>query len=138
MAGSALAFLALPIPSRAQEPGLTAEEALANARRVWSLSPQLEQADLPPPCPEEADPDVIVVCSERAAPGDVMSVIKPPVKADGGAPRAPELSGSCLRTRGRQNCIMMGNVPDYPPLIDMTAFPEELSEEDAAAVIRAD
>ena len=138
MAGSALAFLAVPIPSRAQEPGLTAEEALANARRVWSLSPQLEQADLPPPCPEEADPDVIVVCSERAAPGDVMSVIKPPVNADGGAPRAPEMAENCVRTRGRANCIMFGNVPEYPPLIDMSAFPEPLSDADAAAVTRAD
>ena len=89
--------------------------------------------DLPP------DEDTIVVCSELVDPETVMSVIPPePDLSSGDIPRAPALAEPpCWITGNKTLCIRRGKVPEFPPLIDMTAFPEQLSEAEAAQVMQA-
>lgn len=129
------ALAAIPAPLLAQEsapPALTAEDALENARALWSTRPEPEVD----PCAQaEANPDVIVVC-RRWESGERYTFERP-VQADSGvtgsgAPRPPEFDNSCLRTRGRENCLMVGSVPPPAVMVDFSAFPETPAGSDAA------
>ncbi|MFC3099749.1 hypothetical protein [Altererythrobacter lauratis] len=130
--GALAAPLAAPLAAQEAAPAITAEEALENARSVWSTRPEPE-AD---PCAQaEANPDVIVVC-RRWESGERYTFERP-VEADSGvtgsgAPRPPEFDNSCLRTRGRENCIMLGRVPPPAVMVDFSAFPETPAGSDAA------
>ena len=87
------------------------------------------------PCEEEVREDgAIVVCRELADPERYMSPLPRPVQSD-----RRHVSGltdpPCWVTQGESlSCMRVGYVPPYPPLIDVSAFPEPLSDEEAAAV----
>ena len=124
---SIVAVLAMPAGAAAQE----ARGAVETSQRELSVAGR----ELPP-CDETVpDGDTIVVCDLRADPEDVMLPGGTPVDGDKGMPRAPDLRPPlchpnalvCLTTK-------FGYVPPYPPMVDTTAFPEPLSEEDAALV----
>lgn len=121
------ALLALPLPLLAQDSYGPAETAPDE-----SALPSCD--DIPP------DSDTIIVCSELVDPETVMSVIPPEEDlSEGDIPRAPLLAPPpCWVTKDKAVCIRFGKVPEYPPLIDMTAFPEQLSEDDAAKVMQAE
>ena len=102
--------------------------------------PSENEADAPVSCEDlPAERDTIVVCRETIDPETVMSVIKQPVDpAAGDIPRAPLLAEPpCWVTKDKPVCVRFGKVPEYPPLVDLTAFPEPLSEADAALVSAA-
>ena len=87
------------------------------------------------PCEEEVREDgAIVVCRELPDTQRYMSPLPRPVQSDRriipGLTEPP-----CWVTQGESlSCMRLGTVPPYPPLIDLTAFPEPLSKEEAAAV----
>jgi len=89
----------------------------------------------PEPCEEEVREDgAIVVCRELPEAERWMSPLPKPVEVhvnqlDG--LRRPPCWVNDPRPPG---CFRIGSVPPYPPLIDTSAFPEPLSEADAAAV----
>lgn len=116
----------------AAEP-VTAGQALINAQSLWGPAPEPEDD----PCAEleETDPDVIVVCRQSADPARFMFERR--VRADrsttaGGAPRAPDFDDSCLHTRGRANCIMLGSAPPPAIMVDFDALPETPAGSEAA------
>ncbi|MFB0613008.1 hypothetical protein [Aurantiacibacter poecillastricola] len=78
----------------------------------------------------------IVVCREVEEPERYMSPLPRPVEV-----RINQLDGlrepPCWVT-GKKPCMRIGSVPPYPPMVDTTAFPEPLSEEEAAAVFAAE
>ena len=76
----------------------------------------------------------IVVCRELPDSERYMSPLPRPVQSD--TRHVPGLTDPpCWVTQGESpGCIRIGRVPPYPPLIDLTAFPEPLSEEEAAKV----
>lgn len=87
------------------------------------------------PCEGEVREDgAIVVCRELLDSERYMSPLPRPVQS--GRRHVPGLTDPpCWVTQGESlGCIRMGRVPPYPPLIDLTAFPEPLSEEEAAKV----
>ena len=109
------------------------------ARQYWSTKP--------PPTPNEcaeaqaqADEGTIVVCREWESGERYMLGERPrelTVGADvrdtaGGAPRPPDFDESCLHTRGRANCIMLGSVPPPVPMIDFSTLPETPAGSEAA------
>lgn len=115
--------------------------APAGAQEVYGPSDFASEADgdepvplvEPEPCEEEVREDgAIVVCRELPEAERYMSPLPRPVEVyhnDVGGLREPP----CWVT-GKPGCIRMGYVPPYPPLVDTTAFPEQLSEEEAAAI----
>lgn len=144
-AGAAMVHLLSPLVASAQEAraAITAEEVLETAREVYSLPGQTVSI-----CPEEAvakaatgeEGNVIVVCRRLGGPYEFQTREGPradTARTAGGAPRAPDFDESCLHTRGRANCIMLGNVPPPALMVDVTNFPEALSPEDAARVLHA-
>ncbi|RPF71308.1 hypothetical protein [Aurantiacibacter spongiae] len=91
---------------------------------------------------DACDPDAvqadgtIVVCAPKDETELYMSPLPKPVKSDRRI--IPGLTDPpCWVTNPGPFCIRFGSVPPYPPIIDMTAFPEPLSEEDAARVFAA-
>ncbi len=93
----------------------------------------------PEPCEEEVREDgAIVVCRELPESERWMSPLPRPVQSD--RRHVPGLTDPPCWTYDPKppGCFRFGYVPPYPPLIDMTAFPEPLSEEEAAAVSAAD
>ncbi len=139
--GLACLLISFPLATRAQdaeEPQtITAEEALANAEEVWSGATDTKKAD---PCAEESDdPDVIIVC-RRWEDGERYLFERPPgrrvgadVRVSGsGAPRPPDFNESCLHNRGRENCNMIGSVPEPAIEVDFDALPETPAGSEAA------
>lgn len=128
-----LLAVSLLVPTRdafAQEgqsqPPLTAEEMIAEQRAdVRQIMRQdVEECEV-----DEWQPNTIVVCRKINETRDVMSVLPKPI--DPGRMYVPGFEPPpCNGT-----CTKFGWVPEYPPLIDMTAFPEGLSLEEAAAII---
>jgi hypothetical protein len=114
-------------------PAVTAEEALANARTSWTVTdpePEIDPCDDP-----DADEDTIIVCRQFESGERYM--FERPVRADtevtgSGAPRPPDFDESCLRTRGRENCMMFGSVPPPAIMVDFDAIPETPAGSDAA------
>ncbi len=89
----------------------------------------------PERCEEEVREDgAIVVCRELPEAERYMSPLPRPVQSD--RRHVPGLTDPpCwVLGLGPPSCMRVGSVPPYPPLIDTTAFPEPLSEEEAAAV----
>ena len=128
---SIVAVLATPAGAMAQDAGDGAREAVESSRRDLSVAERtLPSCDDTPP-----DGDTIVVCNLRVDPETVMLPGGTPVDGDKGMPRAPDLRPPlchpnaliCLTSK-------FGYVPPYPPMVDTTAYPEPLSEEDAALV----
>lgn len=76
----------------------------------------------------------IVVCRELPESERYLSPLPRPVQSD--RRHVPGLTDPpCWVTQGESlGCMRLGYVPPYPPLIDLTAFPEPLSEEEAAKV----
>lgn len=95
-------------------------------------------ADLPlietEPCEEDIREDgAIVVCRELTDSQRYMSPLPKPVESD--RTIIPGLTDPPCWVQPRGGvCVRFGSVPEYPPIIDLSAFPEPLSEEDAAAV----
>lgn len=89
----------------------------------------------PEPCEEEVREDgAIVVCRELPDTQRYLSPLPKPVEVhvnDVGGLRTPPCWVNDPKPPG---CFRFGYVPPYPPLIDLTAFPEPLSAEEAAAV----
>lgn len=89
----------------------------------------------PEPCEEEVREDgAIVVCRELPESERYMSPLPRPVEVhinDVDGLRQPPCWVNDPKPPG---CFRFGYVPPYPPLIDMTAFPEPLSAQEAAAV----
>ncbi len=107
---------------------VTAEEALYNADELWKLKPGEE--DEVDPCDQPEDPDVILICRESVDPERYMFERAPDQRAGAehrttgsGLPRV-DLNDSCLNTRGRENCIMVGEVPPPAIIVDFEALPE--------------
>lgn len=89
----------------------------------------------PEPCEEEVREDgAIVVCRELPEAERYMSPLPRPVQSD--RRHVPGLTDPpCWVQKPKPaGCFRFGSVPPYPPLVDLTAFPEPLSEEEAAAV----
>ena len=74
----------------------------------------------------------IVVCGRRDRTEEYRSAVRRPVQSD-----KREIEGltdnSCA-----SGCVRMGWAPEPAIMVDVTAFPEELDEETATAVSRAD
>ena len=128
---SIVAVLAMPAGAMAQDAGDDAREAVETSQRELSVAERtLPSCDDTPP-----DGDVIVVCALRVDPETVMLPGGTPVDGDRGMPRAPDLRPPlchpnaliCLTSK-------FGSAPPRPPMVDTTAFPEPLSEEDSALV----
>jgi hypothetical protein len=130
--------LLLTIPASAQEaqstPPITADEAMANAREYWSTTP----TEVPDACAQAqagAGEDVIVVCRQWES-GERYTFDRP-TRADSsvtgsGAPRPQITDESCLRTRGRENCMMGGWVPPPAIMVDFATLPETPADSEAA------
>lgn len=86
------------------------------------------------PCEEEIREDgAIVVCRELPDSERYMSPLPKPVESDRTV--IPGLTDPPCWVQPRGGvCVRFGSVPEYPPIIDLSAFPEPLSEEEAAAV----
>ncbi len=139
----ALALL-LGAPAAAQDAGygpvddraVSAEEAMANASQYWTPTPPRER---PSECDEaNPDPDTIVVCREWED-GEEYQIERDRsmVGADvrdtaGGAPLAPNFDESCLHTRGRANCMMLGRTPPPAIMVDFSTLPETPADSEAA------
>ena len=124
---------------------LIAPAIQTNAQEVYgpTASTSTTESDTKDPVPlvepELCDEDIredgaIVVCRELPDTERYLSPLPRPVQSD--RRHVPGLTDPpCwMRGLGPPSCIRMGSVPPYPPLIDTTAFPEPLSEEEAAAV----
>ncbi|MCL6249841.1 hypothetical protein M3P36_02095 [Altererythrobacter sp. KTW20L] len=122
-----------PLLAQEPAPAITAEEAIAIAEDRWSiLVPEVN------PCAvarDNADPDVIVVCREWE--DGERYTFDAPTRADSrvtgsGAPRPPDFDESCLRNRGRENCMMFGKVPPPAIMVDFDSLPETPADSEAA------
>jgi len=135
----------LAFPASGQE-SITAQEALENARDVY-YAPGEQYVSA---CPDNTaegraegeDGNVIVVC-RRPGPANTFQTRETPrprldQTADG-SPRAPDVSTIPPCHGGAMSVCMsgLGSVPPPVLMVDVTAFPEPLSPEDAAAVFRA-
>lgn len=117
--------------------------APAGAQQVYGPSDFESEADSDEPvplveakpCEEEVREDgAIVVCRELDEAERYLSPLPRQVQSD--RRHIPGLTDPpCWVTQGESlACMRVGYVPPYPPLIDVSAFPEPLSEEEAAAV----
>ncbi|MEL1251698.1 hypothetical protein [Aurantiacibacter gilvus] len=128
--------LLVPAPVQAQhEP----PPAYGPADRATETDPD---ADVPlveaEPCEEEIREDgAIVVCRELPDTERYMSPLPKPVESDRTVIPGLTEPPCWIQPRGGI-CVRFGSVPEYPPIIDLSAFPEPLSEEEAAAVSAVD
>lgn len=90
------------------------------------------------PCEEDIREDgAIVVCRELPDSERYMSPLPKPVASDRAV--IPGLTDPPCWVESRGGvCIRFGSVPEYPVLVDLTRYPEPLSEEEAALVSRAE
>ena len=112
-----------------------------NAQKVYGPADLASEPDTGAPVPlqepkrcdqEVREDGAIVVCRELPEAERYMSPLPRPLEVhvnDVGGLREPP----CWVT-GKTPCTRFGSVPPYPPMIDTTAFAEQLSEQDAAAV----
>lgn len=114
-------------------PTVTAEQALANAKAVYSAEPHKAA-----PCPE-AKGDEIVVCAQQEDPATqyVPSDSDSGVPDDGGVPRAPNVSGlpDCATATF---CSRVGKTPRHPVVIDLSAIPEPPPGSDADLIAKGE
>ena len=87
------------------------------------------------PCEQTQSEDgVIVVCRELPESERYMSPLPRPVQSD--RRMIPGLNDPpCWVTNPGPGCVRFGWAPEPAIMVDTTAFPEELSEEDKARVI---
>ncbi len=130
------AALLLSTPALAQE---SAPRSYGPADPATETDPDAEvplvEAE---PCAEEIREDgAIVVCRELPDSERYMSPLPKPVESDRTV--IPGLTDPPCWVEPRGGvCVRFGSVPEYPPIIDLSAFPEPLSEEEAAAVSALD
>ncbi|MEO5707581.1 MAG: hypothetical protein ABIT10_10520 [Alteraurantiacibacter sp.] len=113
-----------------------AEATMASAREYWSTAPRERPSECAEPDP---DPDTIVVCREWED-GERYTFEREPDRRVGadmrdmadGTPRAPDFDESCLHTRGRANCTMLGRVPPPAIVTDFESLPETPPDSEAA------
>ena len=112
----------LAVAAAAPAPAITAEEALENARALYSVETRRRVRRCPEPRPGE-----ILVCRE---PSDTD--LGDP---DDGLPRAPDVSGlpDCS-----QGCIRFGRKPPDPLIIDLKSIPEAPPGSDADRIARGE
>ena len=97
-----------------------------------------ESADIPlleaNPCDETVQEDgIIVVCRELPETERYRSPLPKPVESD--RPIIPGLTDPpCWVVPRGGTCIRFGSVPEPAIMVDLTAFPEPLSDEEASAV----
>jgi hypothetical protein len=110
----------------------TAEQANETARQTYSTTP----TPAPDACarPEDADPDVIVVCREWES-GEAYT-FDAPTRADtevtgSGAPRAPDVFG-LPPCSSYTVCERFGSVPPPAIMVDFASLPETPPDSDAA------
>lgn len=122
-------------PGRAQDEAdaaPTAEAMIETAREAYR-PPGLRRS-----CPAGAAGE-IVVCApdpdEYRVTSPVEDAIANDEAADDGVPRAPDVSGLAPCD---DSCIRMGPMPRQVHLIDLSAIPEPLTQEEAARVFRAE
>ena len=131
-------FALLAVPAQAQDSyGPAAEEPEPEQVQTVDEAPVRDEGL--PTCDETTPGDgTIVVCALRVDPETVMSPLPRPVDPYKGAPRAPLMAEPpCWITKDKTLCVRFGYVPPWPPMIDMSKFPEPLSAEDAARVFAA-
>jgi hypothetical protein len=120
-------LLAAAAASVSPPPTVTAEEALAHARALYSVVPPK-----PAPCPESTSEE-IVVCAEREdprkqyVPSDIDNG-----DPDDGVPRAPDVSG--LPSGG----MRIGRTPTHPLIIDLSTIPEPPAGSDADRIAKGE
>lgn len=109
----------------------TAEAANENARAVYSAT-----APSPDDCatPEDADPDVIVVCKQWES-GEAYT-FDAPTRADtevtgSGVPRAPDVFG-LPPCSSYTVCQRFGSVPPPAVMVDFASLPETPPDSEAA------
>jgi hypothetical protein len=127
-------LLAAAAASVSPQPTVTAEEAMAHAKALYSAVPPK-----PAPCPESTGEE-IVVCAEHEDPRKqyVPSDTDNGVPDDDGVPRAPNVSGLpdcatalfCAQHLGRQ--------PRQLYIIDLKAIPEPPAGSDADKIARGE
>ena len=121
----------LAVAAAAPAPAITAEEALENARALYSVETRRRVRRCPEPRPGE-----ILVCREPEDP-DKLRV---PSDTDRGVPkdevpRAPNVSGLPDCSSG---CIRVGKTPRRPLLIDLDTIPEAPPGSDADRIARGE
>ena len=108
-------------------PTVTAEQALENARAVFSAAPKKAA-----PCPD-ATGDEIVVCAEHEDPAkQYVPSDTDSGDPDDGVPRAPDVTG--LPSDG----MRIGKTPRHPLIIDLSAIPEAHPGSDADKIARGE
>ena len=108
-------------------PTVTAEQALENARSVFSAAPRKAA-----PCPD-ATGDEIVVCAEHEDPAtQYVPSDTDSGDPDDGVPRAPDVSG--LPSGG----MLIGKTPRHPLIIDLSKIPEAPAGSDADLIARGE
>jgi hypothetical protein len=112
-------------------PAITAEEALANARALYSVERERKFQS----CADAASNE-IVVCARREDPAK----LRVPSDADlgdpdDGVPRAPNVSGLPDCSRG---CIRVGRKPRDPLIIDLKSIPEAPPGSDADRIAKGE
>ena len=121
----------LAVAAAAPAPAITAEEALENARALYSVETRRRVRRCPEPrpgeilvCREPEDPDKLRVPSDTDL-GD----------PDDGLPRAPDVSGlpDCS-----QGCIRFGRKPPDPLIIDLKSIPEAPPGSDADRIAKGE
>jgi hypothetical protein len=114
-------------------PTVTAEQALENARAVFSAAPRKAA-----PCPD-ATGDEIVVCAEYEDPAkQYVPSNTDSGDPDDGVPHAPDVSGlpSCA---GATVCAQhLGKQPRHPLIIDLSKIPEAPAGSDADLIARGE
>jgi hypothetical protein len=108
-------------------PTVTAEQALENARAIFSGAPKRAA-----PCPE-AGGDEIVVCAEHDDPEtQYVPSATDSGDPDDGVPRAPDVTG--LPSGG----MRIGKTPRHPLIIDLKSIPEAPPGSDADKIARGE
>ena len=108
-------------------PTVTAEQALENARAIFTSAPKKAAA-----CPE-ASSDEIVVCAEHEDPAkQYVPSDADSGDPDDGVPRAPDVTG--LPSGG----MRIGKTPRHPLIIDLKSIPEAPPGSDADKIARGE
>jgi len=108
-------------------PTVTAEQALENARAIFSVAPRKAA-----PCPD-AKGEEIVVCAEQEDPAkQYVPSDTDSGDPDDGVPRAPDVSG--LPSGG----MRIGKTPHRPLIIDLSKIPEAPAGSDADRIAKGE
>lgn len=129
-----LGILALCSPTLAgaqETPTITAKEAIAEMRALYSVAEQKTHA-----CADtQIDPNTIIVCEEIDDPARYMSVLPEERSSeDPNLPRAPSVSGMPAQLSvgtSVRGCLLQCP-PETAILIDLEAIPEAPAGSDAA------